>query len=122
MRDGIFSTACSLLLLIGQLGCAASQVVEVPPPEPLNPRQQVRVWQGKEAVTLHGVVFAADTLHGIPYLEPLSCDSCAIALPLAAVDSVGLVNTERPAMIGTALPFVALAVVMVVWRISAGGD
>jgi hypothetical protein len=34
----------------------------------------------------------ADTIRGIPYLRPIDCDTCRLALPRAAVDSLRLGN------------------------------
>jgi hypothetical protein len=37
---------------------------------------------------LHGIVLTDGSLSGIPYLRPLSCDSCRMALPLTSIDSL----------------------------------
>jgi hypothetical protein len=59
---------------------------------PLAPRQQVEVWQGGELLRWHAVVVSRDSISGVSFLEPIECDSCRIALPRSAVDSVRLGN------------------------------
>ena len=58
-----------------------------------RPRQQVQVWQAGRARQLHSVVVTADSVSGVPYLEPPDCDSCRIAVPRAAVDSLRFGNS-----------------------------
>ena len=38
----------------------------------------------------HAVVLTADTVSGIPYREPIDCDTCRIAVPRSTVDSIRL--------------------------------
>ena len=61
-------------------------------PGALAPRQQVEVWSGGSARRWHAVRVEADSVSGIPYLRRIDCDSCRVALPRAAVDSVRLGN------------------------------
>jgi hypothetical protein len=56
----------------------------------LSPRQQVQVWSGDRAQQWHAVVVTNDSVSGIPFVRPVSCDSCRLALPRAAVDSLRL--------------------------------
>jgi hypothetical protein len=57
-------------------------------PGSLSPRQQVQVWSGGTARRWHAVQVGADSISGIPFIQATTCDSCRIALPRAAVDSV----------------------------------
>jgi hypothetical protein len=61
---------------------------------PLKPRQQVQVWQGGSVNRWHGVQVTADSIAGIPFQRPLDCDSCRVAVPRAAVDSLRLGDPE----------------------------
>ncbi len=56
----------------------------------MAPRQQVEVWSGGAVRRWHAVHVGPDSISGIPYLRAIACDSCRIALPRAAVDSVRL--------------------------------
>ena len=47
------------------------------------------MWQNGRAKRLHGVILATDSM------QSRSCDSCRVALPLTAVDSVRLGHPER---------------------------
>jgi hypothetical protein len=40
----------------------------------------------------HAVRISADSVSGVPFLQPTSCDSCRTALPRASVDSIRLGN------------------------------
>lgn len=37
---------------------------------------------------------AADSISGVPFMRPTTCDSCRVALPRTAVDSVRFGNPE----------------------------
>jgi hypothetical protein len=82
-------------LAIASLGCGAGwhQPLE-PVVGTLSPRQQVQVWHTGKVEQLHGVVVAPDSVTGIPYFRPLTCDACRVAIPRAAVDSLRLGNPE----------------------------
>ena len=72
-------------------GCGAGWHQPAPVPAgALPPRQQVQVWQGGSAVRWHAVRVSGDSVSGIPFLQPTSCDSCRTALPRASVDSIRL--------------------------------
>ena len=60
----------------------------LPPPAPLRPTQQVEVWRGGAMLRLHGVVLTEDSLRGIPFLQPLNCDSCRLSLARSSIDSL----------------------------------
>jgi len=40
----------------------------------------------------HALVIAADSISGVPFTSSPGCDSCRVAVPRAAVDSVRLGN------------------------------
>ena len=77
------------LLSLGTWGCGAGW--HQPPqiaPGPWPARQQVQVWMGARAERWRGVVVGRDSISGVPFLQPLACDSCRRAVPRVAVDSV----------------------------------
>lgn len=58
----------------------------------IAPRQQVQVWQQGRALRWHAVRVDADTVRGIPFFQPLTCDSCRLAVPRNTVDSMRVGN------------------------------
>jgi hypothetical protein len=77
------------LMLIQGCGAGWHQPAEVDPVT-FKPRQQVQVWRDATFDRWHGVVVSPDTISGIPFRAPLNCDTCRVALPRAAVDSIRL--------------------------------
>ena len=61
-------------------------------PATLAPRQQVQVWQDGAALQWHAVRLTAESVSGIPFLQPVECDSCRIAVARVTVDSSRLGN------------------------------
>lgn len=59
-------------------------------PGALEVRQQVQVWHRGATERWHGVVIGPDSVSGIPFRSPSDCDTCRLALPRAAVDSIRL--------------------------------
>jgi hypothetical protein len=59
-------------------------------PGPLSPRQQVEVWSGGAVRRWHAVQVGPDSISGIAFLLPITCDACRTAVPRSAVDSVRL--------------------------------
>ena len=86
--------------------CAGWHRIDVPIDSALAPRQQVQIWQGRHSRMLHAVRLTSDTLFGIPFQQPPSCDSCAVALPRAGIDSLRVGNQEGPAIAGIMLPLI----------------
>ena len=77
---GVFlpSSACS----------AGWHRMEPLPPGSLPKQQQVEVWQGGQRRQLHAVQLTGDSISGVPFRKPASCDSCRVSIPRAAVDSL----------------------------------
>jgi hypothetical protein len=107
------SVLFNAILSATALSCSGPpKLVPVPvPPAAFKPRQEIEIWRDSSAVTLHGVRVVADSLIGVPLWQPPDCDSCRVALPLAAVDSLRAVHTESAWMVAASLPFVALGMV-----------
>ena len=85
-----------------------------------KPRQEVEIWRGSKATTLHGVQVRNDSLSGVPLWRPPECDSCRIVMPVRGIDSLRTVNTERSWIIVASLPFVALGMVAAAWALNDG--
>lgn len=80
------------------------QRVRAPYPEQFDPRQQVEVWEGEKAVTLHGVSLTDDSL----------------SYALSAIDSLRTASGEKGAMLATVLPIAFAAAALIAWRVSEG--
>jgi len=55
---------------------------------PAAPGDRFEVWADGKGYSLHAVRLDGDTLRGVPWSDAITCDSCAVAIPRAAVDSV----------------------------------
>lgn len=124
LRREAWIAAITAAMTVGPVGCAAAPK-QVPLPAPaggFKPRQQIEIWRGSKAITLHGVHIREDSLHGVPFWQRPDCAACRIAVPLENVDSLRLVDNERSWMILAGLPFAALGAVMVAWRLFGGED
>ncbi len=77
---------CTLTLVNG---CAGGWRRVSPTPGVQWPaRQRARIWRGGHAEQWHAVRVGRDSLSGVPFIHPPSCDSCRVAVALAQVDSV----------------------------------
>ena len=78
-------------LVLGATACGAGwhQPAHLTP-GPWKQRQQVQVWRQGGVLRWHGVIVGADSISGVPFRQPVECDSCRLALPFAGVDSVRL--------------------------------
>ncbi len=87
-RSGV-AALMTLAVLSASCGAGWHQPGQLEPGS-LWPRQQVQVWSGATARRWHAVRIGPDSISGIPFVQPTSCDSCRIVLPRAAVDSICL--------------------------------
>ena len=89
MRAATSQFVRSALLAFWVLGCGAGwhQPGEVRPGA-LPARQQVQVWEHGAVLRWHAVRISQDSMSGITYFRPVSCDSCRRSVPRAAVDSL----------------------------------
>lgn len=106
------------LVLVEAACTVGPRRVELPTPEPLPPRQQLEVWRGRKARTLHAVVQTRDSLSGVPVHRPPSCDSCRVTVALTEIDSVRAVSVERAALMTHGLVLGITAAALIGWRIS----
>ena len=101
-------SALMLLLMLVNAGCGAGwRRMTGPEPAELSPRQQIQVWttgQGR-AAQLHSVVFASDSVSGVPFTERPDCDTCRVSYVLAEVDSIRVGHPERGFFKGTGLVY-----------------
>jgi hypothetical protein len=61
-------------------------------PGTLPARQQVQVWQHQSVLRWHAVQVRADSISGIPFVQPIECERCRVAVPRASVDSLRVGN------------------------------
>jgi hypothetical protein len=50
--------------------------------------QQVKIWSGDTVYRWHAAIYTRDSVTGIPYKMPATCDSCRLALSRYAIDSI----------------------------------
>ena len=84
----------------------------VPPPYPptVPARTVLRLYRANAATDLHAIQWTRDSVSGIPYFQPLACDTCRVVFARTAVDSVTQVQgREGLSMLAAALPFALLA-------------
>ena len=114
---------CFLLLPMVLTGCLAGpQLITRQLPEVLPPRQGVEVWLGGRRMTLHGVRVNSDSLSGVPIRKPPECDSCRVAFPLVAIDSLRSVDIDRGSILGATLPLALMLGFAAVFAIGMRGD
>lgn len=81
-----------LLLLVACLpavACSAEwHAVTLPSAAALPAKQQVQRWREGRSTRLHGIALTNDSVTGVPFLQPLSCDSCRVGFARAGVDSL----------------------------------
>ncbi|HXY68940.1 MAG TPA: hypothetical protein VEH62_05790 [Gemmatimonadales bacterium] len=70
---------------------------------PLDPRDQVRLWVRGHGHQVHGVRVQRDSVIAVPFIRPPDCDSCAIRVARAAVDSVQVRATDWRASVFAAI-------------------
>ena len=77
----------------------------------LAPRAQVEIWVAGRGTVVHAVRVVRDTLIAVPFWQPPACDSCAMRVPVAQVDSV---RTRQPAPGRTIALAAVLAAIVIV--------
>lgn len=82
---------------------------DLAPQSHLPPRQQVQLWVGGQARVLHAVRVGVDSITGVPFQSPPSCDSCRVAVARSTLDSIRLGNQERGALRSIGFGYAALA-------------
>jgi hypothetical protein len=85
-------TAACVLSVIGSQACGAGWQQPSLTPAVFSEKQQVEVWQQGRVRRWHAVAISADSLSGIPWLQPVTCDSCRVTVPRTGVDSIRLGN------------------------------
>ncbi|MDH3458389.1 MAG: hypothetical protein OER90_16220 [Gemmatimonadota bacterium] len=96
-------------VLVGAFGplaaCAASwrPVASEHWSERPAPRERYQVWRQGDAMQLHGLIFGADSLWGVPVDQHPTCLLCRIAIPLAVVDSVSVRSDPTPVVLTVAI-------------------
>ena len=78
--QGVLTARIAVLSVSLLCGCAGWTRLALPSDTTLAPRQQVQVWSGSHARVLHAVRLSGDSLVGVPFQKPPSCDSCRITI------------------------------------------
>lgn len=78
----------ALLATLPSAACGAGWRAVTVEPREVPPRQQAQLWVAAGPLQVHGLRVTGDSISGIPFLQPLACDSCRVAFPRAEVDSV----------------------------------
>jgi hypothetical protein len=100
-----------LYLCTSSTACGAGwRSIPTPWPATIRPKQQVQVWSRKRSLELHGVFLTADSVSGIPFQQPLDCDSCRISIDRQQVDSLRIGNSARGFWVGAGLVVFGLLV------------
>jgi hypothetical protein len=77
-------------------------------------RQQVQVWKAGHVLRWHAVAVTPDFVTGIPFRDPVDCDSCRLSIPRSRVDSLRLGNPTagfwKTFALVVGIPIVAFAV------------
>src|SRR5580765_5940984 len=100
MRPAIFLPLAPTLLL----GACLGGRVRLDESTPVNAWQAVDVWTHGQRLRLHGATVLLDSITGIPYDEPLTCDSCRVGVPRAQIDSAFVVRRGSSLLVRTRNP------------------
>src|SRR6266540_2546342 len=84
------------VLLVLAAACYPVQTRQEIKPKRLGRSQHVKIWSGRSLSQWHAVVITADSITGVPSKMSIKCDSCRLAFPLYAVDSIRLGYRESP--------------------------
>lgn len=95
---------------------------ELGPVRQLPARQQVQLWLGDRTQVLHAVIVGRDSVSGVPFHRPPTCDSCRVVVARSTVDSMRLGNQERGALRSLGLGYVALGVAALILYVSVDRD
>jgi len=79
-------------------GCSTTSVGwrRIDQATPIKSDELVWIWRPAESNKWHGVIVTPDSVSGIPYDMPLTCDDCRQRLPRTAVDSMQVAYVTHP--------------------------
>ena len=112
MRRRMYRGICVVLTLNSVSGCAGWWRYDLPADTALDARQGVQVWRDSKPLILHAVRVTEDSLVGVSFYRPVSCDSCRIAMPRSEVDSLRLGDPEAGAIASWAIPILVVVVIV----------
>ena len=101
---------CAILLSLLAAGCTPLGWRRTEfPLQPYRSRQ-FEIWSHGTAARWHGVRIGWDSVSGIPYNQPLKCDSCRQSIARTAVDSICSAKPSAGNIVGTVVVLTALLV------------
>lgn len=103
------------LALLILTGCGPGwQRTEPTPGAAIDPETQHLVFGGDSTVRWHALRVSGDSVSGIPWLTPVTCDSCRRSRPLAGVDSIQVGHPEKGFWKGVGVVYLAPLLVFAV--------
>lgn len=110
MRPGRAAVTCILVLLAG---CHVWRRSPETLARPLEERARVQLWSRGVSYIVHGVRVRDDSVIAVPYWLPPHCDSCAVRLPLALVDSARVLQSADVRTVALTTVLVGIGVVII---------
>jgi len=105
--------AVGVMVLAG--GCSADwHRVPVGEGGQLPLRQQIQVFHGPKTERWYAVRLTLDSLSGVPFIRPATCDSCRVSVPRTEVDSIRLGDPSKAVLESLGVALVVM-VLMMVW-------
>lgn len=106
-------TVCFLVGIVGLAACATSWR-KLPDTAPtvtaFEESQAVEVWHRGQSDEWHAVRMSRDSISGIPYIRPTTCDSCRATVARAQVDSIRLGHPDDALWASAGVLLVVLSV------------
>ena len=117
-RPGLPIAGLLAAIVLG--GCALGpRRIALPPSESIPDHRAVEVWRDGKVSRIQQIVFDVDSLRGRRAGTPSDCDSCTVAVAIAAIDSLRLGRDEQTGRLLVGIPVTAFALVTMVWGMSA---
>jgi len=113
MRRPCRITAFALGLVVLAGGCSADwHRVPVGEGGQLPLGQRVQVFHGPRTEQWHAIRLTLDSISGVPFIRPATCDSCRVSLPRTEVDSIRLGDPDKAVLESLAAALVVMVLIM----------
>jgi hypothetical protein len=94
--------------LFALTACVSWRPIASVQPGELPPRQEYRLATHGHFYRLHALRWGADSVSGVPYLQPPSCDSCRLAFSTREIEGI---QVQQEAHVRTTLFVLAAAAI-----------